>query len=122
MLVGAPVQNKRFQKAADLGLISSIQDSSGTVIGELNHISLGLVEIVTVPGELFPSIWWEAKKEMRRGIKMVFGLTDGEFGYILPSRDFNGKHPYHESMSVGPKFGDEVEKGLLYLIKNTKAP
>ena len=117
IIVKAPLENKRFLWAAKLGLISDLTNEGGEVSGEVNLIKIGPAKILTVPGELFPKIWRQAKFKMKRRLKFIFGLTNGELGYILLPEDFySGKHNYHAGMSVGPKFGEEIDKALQKLV------
>ena len=118
LFVRAPFENQdNLRKAYDRGLLpADLLDSAGQVTAEVGRIVIGPAEILTVPGELFPKIWWRVKPRMRGQLRMIFGLVNGEAGYILLPEDYySGKHEYHAGMSVGPKFGEEVEKGLKQL-------
>ena len=115
--VKAPLENKKFLWAARLGLISDLRNSDGEVSTEINLIKIGPANIITVPGELFPKIWKRARMKMKGRLKFIFGLTNGELGYILLPEDFySGKHNYHAGMSVGAKFGEEIDKALQKLV------
>ena len=112
-IIQAPLENTNFREAAKFGLISDLRGQDGLISGEVNRIQIGPAEILTVPGELFPKIWRQVEPLMKGQPKFIFGLTNGEYGYILPPEDFrSSKHRYHASMSVGPLFGTEIEKAL----------
>jgi hypothetical protein len=110
--VRAPFENTSdLKKAVQLGFVSNLLDEQGMVAAEVNRIDIGPIKIFTVPGELFPKIWWRVKGNKKNTI--IFGLVNGEFGYILLSEDYkSGKHKYHVSVSVGPTFGEEIDKAL----------
>lgn len=115
--VYAPLENEGFVKAAEFGLISDLRSEGNQLIAEVGRITIGPAEILTVPGELFPGIWWKVKPLMKGRPNFIFGLTDGEYGYIMLPRDFDSQnHKYHTSMSVGPTFGTEIEKTLKKLL------
>ena len=114
--VTAPLENKNFRLAAKLRVVSNLAGANGRITAEISKIRIGPAEILTVPGELFPKIWWRVKAKMGGGPKMIFGLTNGEFGYILLPEDVqSGKHKYHVSVSIGPTFGEEIDKTLQQL-------
>ncbi|MBI3046170.1 MAG: hypothetical protein HYY86_01320 [Candidatus Harrisonbacteria bacterium] len=111
--LNVPLQNKKFLWAAKLGIISNLADENRRMDINLVKLNIGPAEIVTVPGELFPKIWRRTKVKMKGQPKFIFGLTNGELGYILLPEDFDsGKHRYHAGMSVGPQFGEAVDKAL----------
>jgi hypothetical protein len=115
--LNAPLQNKKFLWAAKLGMISNLADEHRRMDIDVVKVNIGPAEIVTVPGELFPKIWRQVKPRMRGRPRFIFGLTDGELGYILLPEDFySGKHKYHAGMSVGPQFGEEIDKALQELV------
>mgnify|MGYP001606835280 FL=1 len=109
--VSAPFENTGLlKKADDYGLISNIRDGKGDVSSEVSRIDIGPLKILTVPGELFPKIWWKVKRD---GSTLMFGLANGEFGYILLPEDYHsGKNDYHASVSVGPTFGTRILEAL----------
>lgn len=109
----AVLQNRGLLKAVEYGIISNFLDKNQSFITSVNSIRIGPAQILTVPGELFPKIWFASKKKMSGNPKFCFGLTNGELGYILDSEDFkSNKHPYHATMSVGPNFGDAIDIAL----------
>lgn len=128
------VQNKLFIRAAKIGMISEFFDSNGSPVKvkyngkdidlDSHRVDIGFsmfrigpAQLLTVPGELFPNIWAEVKKEMDGSPKFLFGLTGGELGYILSREDFeSGNHKYHAGMSPSSSFGDSSKRTLLMLL------
>lgn len=116
LIVQAPLENRNFAYAAKMGVISDLRDSRGMIHAELNRIDIGPAEILTVCGELFPKIWWRVKPLMSGNPNFIFGLTNGEYGYILLPEDWkSGRHKYHCAVSIGPQFGTAVAEGLKQL-------
>jgi hypothetical protein len=115
--VKAALENENFAFGAKTGVLPELRDENNLVAAELNRITIGPAEILTVPGELFPKIWWRVKPLMKGRLKFIFGLTNGEYGYILTSEDYrSGRHNYHVSVSVGSEFGTKIEEAMKYLI------
>ncbi|MDP3999548.1 MAG: hypothetical protein Q8P76_03075 [bacterium] len=111
------MENENFNFAARMGMIADVRNDRGAVVAEINRIVIGPMEILTVPGELFPKSWWNVKPLMKGKLKAIFGLTNGEYGYILLPEDYySGKHNYHVSVSVGHNFGLEIEKAMKKLV------
>ncbi|MBI4992374.1 MAG: neutral/alkaline non-lysosomal ceramidase N-terminal domain-containing protein [Candidatus Harrisonbacteria bacterium] len=112
--IEAPFENKQeLYFAVKTKMVPNFLSKNGLVSAEVGKIQIGPAEILTVPGELFPKIWWQVKPKIHGNPKMIFGLTNGEFGYILLPEDVkSGKHKYHASMSVGPKFGEEIRGAM----------
>jgi len=134
--VTIPLENKRFIKALKVGMIPDFRkrekinltfnykgkliplSEGGYVEMHFSKISMGPIEIITAPGEVFPNIWTEVKPYMGGEINMLFGLTNGELGYFLKKEDFiSGKHEYHVDMSIGKTAGYAARKVMLLLVK-----
>lgn len=119
--VKAPLENKNFKFGAKTGALAELRGKDGLITAEVGLIEIGPAQILTVPGELFPKIWWRVKPVMKGEPKFIFGVTDGELGYILLPEDFASKrHNYHVSVSVGPTFGELIDRALhlILLMKN----
>lgn len=115
MKVSAPFENTQdLAKAVKFGLVANLKDAQNNVSAEVGKITIGPLKFFTVPGELFPKIWNSVKWLDEN--RMIFGLTNGEFGYILLPEDYNsGKHKYHAKISVGPTFGQKIYEALVEL-------
>lgn len=113
------IRNQKFLLASKIGMISNLADKENRMTVWLQKVVIGPAEILAVPGELFPKIWWEIKPKMKGKPKFIFGLTNGELGYILSAKDFHsGKHKYHAGMSVSWAFGNFVRKALNLLAED----
>lgn len=117
MTLSLPVENSNFRFASALGLMPEQRDGDGNIPVGVYYIRIGDAEAITFPGEAFPNIAAELKKHLRSQHKFVFGLTNGELGYLLFSQDFeSGKYRYHSSVSLGSKTGDYIFEALFDLI------
>lgn len=117
IIISAPFENTGLlKKADDFGLVADMRDKNGNVMAEVNRIDLGPLKILTAPGELFPRIWWRVKSDKNT---LMFGLVNGEFGYIMLWNDYySKKHGYHASVSIGPIFGNRIMEALQKLMKD----
>lgn len=112
--VRAPFENTQdIAFALHHHMVPNLLDAHGDIVTRVARVTLGPMTILTVPGELFPKIWWRVKPLMPGKTHMVFGLCNAEFGYILLPEDVrSGKHRYHVSVSIGPTFGQRTYEAL----------
>ncbi|MER3472877.1 MAG: hypothetical protein C4335_02330 [Armatimonadota bacterium] len=116
--VSIPLENERFKQAARAGLFPEPVLQTDEVTTEVMHVTLGPVEMVTIPGEALPNIGFQLKRHMKGTPKLVIGLANDELGYILTEADYGLKlYEYETSMSVGEKAGRLVADKLLALIQ-----
>ncbi len=116
--VKAPLENEYFELGVSSGVLPELRGNDGLVTAEVGLIKIGPAQILTVPGELFPKIWWRVKPVMGGEPNFIFGVTDGELGYILLPEDFASKrHNYHCSVSVGPTFGTLIDMALRCILE-----
>ena len=136
-----------FKYAILLGLVhpGAYLTSGGIAArSEVDVVRIGDLEILTVPGELYPEIadgGVEAKpgrdfeidpvevpplrKEMTGKVNMVIGLANDEIGYIIPKSQWDAKPPfvyndkdqYGEENSGGPDVAPTVHHEALALIR-----
>jgi len=76
----------------------------GRVSTEMNVLWIGDAQFVTVPGELLPEIGFEITSQMRGRLRLIIGLANGEFGYLVPSYDFRAGQ-YEERTGPGAAGG-----------------
>ena len=76
---------------------------------EMNVVWVGDVQFITVPGELLPQLGIEMMSHMKGALRMVMGLTNDEFGYIIPSFDFHAGR-YEEKTGPSPEAGEIVRR------------
>jgi hypothetical protein len=116
--VSIPLENERFKQAAQAGLFPEPMLQNDQVTTEVMHVTLGPIEMVTIPGEALPNIGLQLKRHMKGTFKMVLGLANDELGYILSEADYGlDIYRYETSMSVGEKAGRVVTDALLAMIQ-----
>lgn len=116
--VTVPLQNQQFKLAAQAGLFAEPVLQTDEVTTDVMHITLGTIEMVTLPGEALPNIGFQLKRHMKGNPKMVIGLANDELGYILSEADYGLEiYRYETSMSVGEKVGRIVTDKLLAMIQ-----
>ena len=103
-----PVENDLFLELGNQGLIGGTFEDRD-VITEMMAITLGPLQIVTVPGEVSPTIGLAIKKRMVGPYKMLIGLGNDELGYIMTDEEWlQPMFEYERTVSVGPKAGPAV--------------
>lgn len=107
-----PMDNEGYSFLTGRGVLDVLETRLGEstkVDARVYLITLGDVQIITTPGELFPEVYYGVEKHRRRdcpaadtnrpaepGVrdqmtakyKFVLGLCPDEFGYIVPGYDF----------------------------------
>jgi hypothetical protein len=125
-----PLENPLFYGAMLMGLLNrSYYDSTtgylGSIRSEVEVITIGEAQIITIPGEALPSIGHRLKQMMTGRYNFILGLTNDEVGYIIPEEewDWNGTWmdgdwtgKYEESMSLGPAVAVIVENTLMKML------
>ncbi len=109
----APMDNQGYSFLANKGVLDTLQpprEGQKIEIETTVHaITIGDAQIITVPGELFPEVFYGVERTRRRDCpeadtrravepsvrdkmtkkyKFVLGLCPDEFGYIVPGYDF----------------------------------
>jgi hypothetical protein len=101
----------------------------GKIRSEIDALRVGEIEILTIPGELYPEIAMggvEApagadypgpprelpplRSRMRGEVEMLFGLANDEVGYIIPRTQWDTRPPYTYGRSQAP-YGEEMSGG-----------
>ena len=70
----------------------------------MNLVWVGDAQFITVPGELLPDISLVILSQMRGRLRMIVGLANGEFGYLVPEFDFR-EGGYEERTGPGKGAG-----------------
>ena len=111
--LNAPMDNVGYLFLATKGVLDTIptppEGKQPEIESTVYLITIGDAEIITVPGELFPEVFYGVEKYRRRDCaeadtkraaelnvrdrmtkkyKFIFGLCPDEFGYIVPGYDF----------------------------------
>ena len=113
--IAIPLTNLRLQAAMRLNLIPISDETfdQNRVLTEVGIISLGEMKIILVPGEMTPGLGAKIKTLMPSARAVIFGLTNDEIGYILPSEDFDSPlYKYERTMSLGQSTGDIIYQAL----------
>ena len=115
--VALPMENPVFTTLSQAGVIHrAIGD---TVVTEVGVLRIGQLTAVTIPGEALPKIGFALKNAIQSPYKMVWGLANDELGYLIAGEDWQ-PNEYEESMSVGPKAGDQITDALRTLLIQTR--
>jgi hypothetical protein len=97
---------------------------------ELDAIQIGDLEILTIPGELYPEIAEGGiespegadypsqpievpplRSQMKGKLNMIVGLANDELGYIIPKSQWDKKPPYAYGRTKAPQYGEENSPG-----------
>ncbi len=116
---------------------------------EINALRLGPIEILTIPGEIYPEIVDGGiespeggdypgepvevpplRPQMQGRLNLVFGMANDEIGYILPKTQWDTKAPYTygrdsapygEINSGGPEAGPVIHRECLQVLEKLHA-
>jgi len=104
----------------------------GIMRTEVNVVQIGEAQMITMPGEVLPSIGHRLKRSMTGRYNFQIGLGNDELGYIIPEEEWDwtgnwtmetgewdGK--YEESMSVGPTTAIAMENTLTKMLSKVVA-
>ncbi|MEJ7592840.1 MAG: hypothetical protein WKF77_14930 [Planctomycetaceae bacterium] len=85
---------------------------------QVNLLTLGNSQILTIPGEALPNIGFYLKRKMKGEHNLLFGLTNDAFGYILTEVDFESfdRYSYVSRTSLGEKTGTILIKNAMEMI------
>ena len=90
----------------------------GSIMTEVNVINIGKAQIITMPGEVLPSIGYRLREAMTSKYKFQIGLGNDELGYIIPADEWDPTQ-YEESMSVGMQTGIAMEEILTEMLEGS---
>ncbi len=102
------LDNTIFETVTSLGIVDladrPVRDERFRA--EVHRVDLGPARILTVPGEIFPSLGFLYKDWLATPYPFIFGLATDELGYIMGAQEFqDDTYAYEQSMSVGPQTG-----------------
>ena len=98
--------------------LPSLEFPMGTIMTEVNVITIGKAQMITMPGEVLPSIGYRLKEAMTGKYNFQIGLANDELGYIIPADEWD-PNEYEESMSVGVQTGIAMEAILMEMLEGT---
>ena len=144
-LAGIPLKNRRFWAAAKLGVVDRGAWPPDLVRTEVAVVRVGPVELICVPGELYPEIAVGGvecpdgadfpgppvevpplRSISKAPLKAVIGLANDEIGYIIPRTQWDElppftygqpSAPYGEVNSLGPDAGPVIHAALKSLLE-----
>jgi hypothetical protein len=112
-----------------IGLIHPGWFWGGKARSEIDAVRIGDLEILTIPGELYPEIAEGGvespdgadfgiqpvevpplRKQMQGKVNMIVGLANDEIGYIIPKSQWDTKAPYAYGKEK-PQYGEENSGG-----------
>ncbi len=104
-LLSLPLGNDMFRMLGEKGIIKrEIRDDK--LYSEVWRVDLGALNIVSVPGEIFPSLGFAIKEMMPSKHKMILGLANDEIGYIMNAEEWQmDMYAYERTVSVGEQTG-----------------
>src|SRR5579884_683604 len=111
-----PLENAQFKALIALKVFPNLL-KDGQIETEVNRITIGPAEFLTLPGEVLPNIGLYLKRLMSGQPKFLLGLTCDELGYILTPEDYGlDLYRYETSVSVGSEMGARMEQNLRALL------
>ncbi len=97
---------------------------------EVDALRIGDIEILTIPGELYPEIGEGGvesppgqdyalspvevppiRQEMKGKLNLILGLANDEIGYIIPKSQWDVSAPYAYGREKSPQYGEENSFG-----------
>lgn len=116
-----PLENAMFKTLIKLKVFPDELKKGENIETEVNRITIGEAEFLTLPGEVLPNIGFMLKRYMTGKRKFLLGLTCDELGYILSEEDFGLQlYRYESSVSVGSQMGPLMIQNLKHLLKEGK--
>ena len=118
--VDSPVL-RAVMKASPLGYQSVDPDH---VAAQVNVVNLGDAQILTIPGEALPNIGYYLKRKMHGPHRLLFGLTNDAFGYILTKVDWGSfrRYDYVSRTSLGEMTGEILIQDALAFVDQCPRP
>ncbi|MFX0182140.1 MAG: hypothetical protein ACFE95_03565 [Candidatus Hodarchaeota archaeon] len=134
-----PLENMGFYFLMTMGILERPEpwyspsiSLFGSIMTEVNVINIGEAQMVTMPGEVLPSIGHRLKEVMTGKYNFQIGMGNDELGYIIPKEewDYSGywtmtpygpvwEGKYEESMAIGDDIGEVMENTLLEMLNGT---
>lgn len=115
-ILKVPLANPWFKIAAFIHKVPDPREGKDhTIPLELAYVKIGELTILTIPGEAFPNIGKDLRRNIHAPFEMLCGLCNGAYGYIMYPSDYENKeYSYWRGVSVGP-IGDAVFRSLMSL-------
>jgi hypothetical protein len=110
-----PVESQEMWAVVKYSPLGYPHNDDQSITTRLNLVSLGNVQIATIPGEAMPNIGFYLKRKMTADHNLLFGLTNDAFGYILTKVDYQSfpRYDYVSRVSLGEMTGEILIDNLL---------
>lgn len=118
-----PIESNEMKTAfknSPLLKVSARDAEFNVVSAQLNLLTIGTAQALTIPGEALPNIGFFLKRKMATEQPFLFGLTNDALGYILTKEDFNSfeRYRYISRTSLGEMTGEILVREAMQMIKN----
>jgi hypothetical protein len=115
-----PLRNEGFRDLIEAGITGGREGLRGGFLEtEVNRITVGPAEFLTLPGEALANVGLYLKRLMAGSPRFILGLTCDELGYILAPEDFGLElYGYETRVSVGP----EIEPLMVQHLRSMMRP
>ena len=122
--VKLPVESDVIWAVVQNSPLNYPRNSDRTVTTQVNLITLGDAQLLTIPGEAMPNIGLYLKRKMKAKHRFLLGLTNDAFGYILTEVDFNSfdRYDYVSATSLGEMTGEILIEKWRELLEQANAP
>lgn len=118
-----PVDNEGLRYILEHSPVGYRVNELGQVRTRLNVVTLGPIQMVTIPGEALPNIGYYLKRKLPTEYPFLFGLTNDAFGYIITKEDYDsfGRYAYITRTCLGEKTAELYMDSILKLAEHTAA-
>ncbi len=111
-LLSLPVENAFFRLLGEKKILDRVMTDEG-LYSEVWRVDMGGFQMVSVPGEIFPSLGFEIKKIMPGPYRMIVGLGNDELGYIMTAAEWEESlYDYEKTVSLGPETGPRLMQAV----------
>jgi len=113
-----PVESAQMWAVVAHSPLNYPRNEDQSITSQINLLTLGNSQILTIPGEALPNIGFYLKRKMRGQHNLLFGLTNDAFGYILTRVDFHSfpRYEYVSRVSLGEMTGEILIQEALQMI------
>jgi hypothetical protein len=123
-IISLPVENILMQLLMQSVPMADPLGEYDKVKTQVNLLSVGTAQLLTIPGEALPNIGFYLKRKMPARHPFLLGLANDAFGYMLTKYDFNSfeRYDYISETSLGEMAAEKYVEEALDLIKSSPAP
>ena len=114
-----PMKNWLFSTALRNKLIDGKLER-GMVLTEVSWLQLGEIQVALFPGEVFPSLTFEARNWMKNNgaqETIIIGMANDWLGYLMTEEEFSSSDfSYQAMLSPSREAGEIILKGLKEIV------